>query len=512
MTKEIKRIVIVGGGTAGWLSAAHLAKHFRIQEAGTPEIVLIESEEIGRIGVGEATLPTIRYALQYLGIDEFEFMRATSATFKQAIRFENWAYNPGTAQPNAFYHTFQLPFRVRNASPLAYWIKSSRESEESYVDFAVPQGKICDAGLAPFQYNPRSKPNGLMFAYHFDANQFAFFLKEYSISRGVKHHLGSVTEVTTDPNGDIFSLKVKDQPDLKGDLFVDCTGFSAHLIERKLGSKFKSANPILFCDKAVTLQVPYDRPDEPIRPFTLTTAQENGWTWDIGLTNRRGIGYVYSSRHSTPDRAEEVLRQYIGTSALGLTPRHLDMRVGYRDQQWVKNCIAIGLSAGFLEPLESTGIAQVTLALNRLVNSLNLRGHNEFARTNFNNNMSQWFSHVIEFIKMHYCLTKRTDSAFWTENTHPDSIPDRLKELLDALRWRPMNVFDQSLRHAGFGEDSYEQILVGMGCVPDISGEEHLYPYDAIAGVKHTQVGKQVRLALSALPTHREVIDRINST
>lgn len=509
MENAIKRIAIVGGGTAGWMTAAHFANHFQPGTPGAPEIVLIESEEIGIIGVGEATIPSIKTVLDNLGIDEFEFMRETSATFKQAIKFVDWLHEPGTTEDNSYFHTFQLPFKVKGRSAVPYWLEAAQKKGISYVDYAVPQGKICDAGLAPMQYRGGQKQAPLVHAYHFDANQCAHFLKGYSTSRGVVHRLGSVQDVLLDEQGNIKELQVKDQEPLSADLFIDCTGFAAVLIEKKLGSTFRSMNPVLFCDRAVTMQVPYDDPNAPIKPYTTSTAKANGWIWDIGLNTRRGIGYVYSSRHTSQDEAEEVLREYIGPASLGKMPRHLPMRVGYRDDQWVKNCIALGLSAGFLEPLESTGIAQVTTGLSRLLHTLSLRGDNDYARRQYNEQMSNWYALVIEFVKLHYCLTKRTDTAFWRENVLPETIPERLQEQMKAWKYRPVEKYDIDIRHVCFGEGNYEQILLGMKYLPDLTGQESSYPFRSLAGIRQVQVEKQTKFGLSMLPKHRDVINQI---
>jgi tryptophan halogenase len=367
LSKSIDKIVVVGGGSAGWLCATYLARHFQSTAPGAVEVTLIESEEIGTIGVGEATLPSIRKTLRFLGIEENVFMKATSATFKQAIRFDDWLHLPSEKGRNIFYHTFQKPINVNGDSIAPYWIMSRDRHGKNYADWATTQGQVCEAGLGPYIFGIRPQPNALNYAYHFDATKFASLLKDVGQQYGVKHRIGLVTDVVTAEDGNIEYLEVKDQEILAADLFIDCTGFAGHLIEKKMGASYRDESGVLFCDHAVTVQVPYEQPDAAIRPFTTSTAKANGWIWDIGLGQRRGIGYVYSSKHTDASEAHEVLMDYAGPAARELNTRTLPMRIGYRETPWVKNCIAIGLSAGFIEPLESTGIHHVEMSLNRLV-------------------------------------------------------------------------------------------------------------------------------------------------
>ena len=473
------------------------------------QISLIESEAVGTIGVGEATIPSLRKTLMFLGINENVFMRAASATFKQAIRFDDWLHLPTENSKSSFYHTFQKPVEVNGESMAPYWILSKQKHGKNYVDYACTQGQICEAGLGPFRAGSRQQSSSLNYAYHMDASKFATLLKNIGKEYGVVHRLGHVTNVVTDASGYIEYLEVKDQEILEADLFIDCTGFAAHLIEKKLGSPFLDQSTVLFCDRAVTLQIPYAQRNGPIRPFTTSTAKANGWIWDIGLDQRKGIGYVYSSKYTDDNEAQSVLMDYVGPAGKDLSPRTLPMRVGYRERPWVKNCIAIGLSAGFIEPLESTGIHQVEISLNRIAKIFSRRGNLELMSQQFNRGMTEWFESTFDFIKLHYCLSRRDDTEFWIDNRNPDSISDRLQHQLEMWRTRPSNRMDMRQKRGTFGESSYHQILYGLDFIPDLAGEDLTYPFKDLADSYSSKVANQVARDLKTLPSHRDLINSI---
>jgi len=509
LKRSINTIAIVGGGSAGWLCATYLAKHYQSNLPDAVQISLIESEELGTIGVGEATIPSLRKTLKFLGIKEKVFMQATSATFKQAIRFDDWLHLPTENSRSSFYHTFQKPLRVNDENIAPYWIMSKEKHGKNYVDYALTQGQICEAGLGPFKFGFRQRTNSLAYAYHMDASKFASLLKNIGKQYGVAHRLGHVTNVVTDTGGYIEHLEVKDQEILEADLFIDCTGFAAYLIEKKLGSPFLDQSSVLFCDRAVTIQIPYELPNAPIRPFTTSSAKANGWIWDIGLDQRRGIGYVYSSKYVDESEAQDVLMDYVGPAGQNLSPRTLPMRVGYRETPWVKNCIAIGLSAGFIEPLESTGIHQVEISLNRIAKIFSRHGDLELMSHQFNRSMTEWFESTFDFIKLHYYLSRREDSDFWIDNRNPESISDRLSHQLEMWRTRPTNRMDMRQIRPTFGQSSYHQILFGLDFLPDLTGEDFIYPFKDLADIQSSQIANRVARELAILPSHRDLINSI---
>ncbi|TNE57082.1 MAG: tryptophan 7-halogenase [Alphaproteobacteria bacterium] len=509
MTKQINKIAVVGGGSAGWLSAAYLARYFQSSQPGSVQVTLIESSDVGTIGVGEATIPTIRKVINFFGLDEPRFMRETSATFKQAIRFDDWLHLPENGRRNSFYHAFQRPFQVKGEEAAGYWLLTREQNHKSYVDYITSQGMVCEAGRGPFVFGEAPGPQRLNYAYHFDAGRFASLLKSIGTADGVEHRIGHVSEVVVGEDGAIERLKVKDQEDLVADLFIDCSGFGAFLIEKKLGSPFLDRTDMLFCDRAVTVQIPYETPEAPVRPFTTSTAKSNGWIWDIGLVERRGIGHVYSSRHISDDEAEKTLREYAGPLSDGLNARKLEMRIGYREKPWVKNCLSIGLASGFIEPLESTGIHQVELSLSRFCHTFSRQGDMTFMASEFNKRMSAWFETTFDFIKLHYCISRRDDSDFWIENRQPETISDRLQNYLEAWRHRPMVIEDIPIHAPTFGPTSYHQILFGMEYLPDLKGQEAWFSDLDFAKLRAAQNTRKAEVDVRRLPDHRELVTAI---
>ncbi len=356
MSTAIDEILIVGGGTAGWLTAAYLAKH----RSGS-RITLIESSEIPTIGVGEGTFPTIARTLASLGVDEAAFMRGSGAAFKQGIKFVDWGRAVENGRHSHYYHPFALPREPDGLDLLPYWL-GGEAGGASYADAVTLQERVCEAGRAPKRASDAEFRGPMNYAYHLDAARFGNYLSGVARAAGVVHLTGTVDDVELDEQGAIASVVTREHGKLTAGLFIDCTGFRSTLLGRALGVPFLDKNDVLFVDRAVAVQVPYGSEWAAIPPYTISTAHEAGWTWDIALAERRGIGYVYSSRHTDESRAEAVLRNYVGGAADNLPVRHLKMQVGWRERHWVKNCVAVGLSGGFLEPLESTGIILIEAA------------------------------------------------------------------------------------------------------------------------------------------------------
>jgi hypothetical protein len=294
--------------------------------------------------------------------------------------------------------------------------------------------------------------------------------------------------------------------ELRADLFVDCTGFRAQLIGSALEVPYKSCRSVLFCDTAVTMQVPYSKPDSPIASYTISTAQEAGWTWDIGLDTRRGIGYVYSSAHTDDSRAEQILRNYVGSAAKNLTARKISFDAGYREINWKKNCVAIGLSSGFFEPLEATGIMFTEIAAVMLSNLFPWGGDLEIAARQFNERMRRRYENALDFIKLHYCITERRDSEFWRDNVATTSIPDRLHELLRRWRHRPPDSIDIDPNVDIFPETSWQYVLYGMGYKTDLRPKIGVFKYFNEAREAFAEIARQADFACHTLPTNRELL------
>jgi tryptophan halogenase len=294
---------------------------------------------------------------------------------------------------------------------------------------------------------------------------------------------------------------------LDADLFIDCTGFRARLIGQALGVPYKSCRSVLFCDTALAVQVPYPQENAPIASYTIATAQADGWIWDIGLDTRRGVGYVYSSAHTDDARAEEALRRYLGEAGEELVPRKIGFEGGYREINWRKNCVAIGLSSGFFEPLEATGIIFIEVAAVMLANLFPWGGDLDTAARQYNEVMRRRYERARDFIKLHYCLSERRDTQFWLDNVNATSVPDSLHELLERWRYRPPSSIDIDPNVDIFAEASWQYVLYGMGFKTDLRPKAGVLKYCAEARAAFEETRRQALFACSSLPTNRELIE-----
>ncbi|MGH8177426.1 MAG: tryptophan halogenase family protein [Steroidobacter sp.] len=505
----INDILIVGGGTAGWLTAAYLAKQLGANRPDGVKITLIESSEIGILGVGEGTFPTILKTLSAIGVDEARFMRESSGAFKQGIKFVDWVHAPQNAHHTHYYHPFALPRQEGGVELLPYWLMGAAGEGVSFADAVTLQGKVCDAGRAPKRATDAAYRGPMNYAYHLDAGRFAALLCDVGKELGVRRLLGNVETVNLDENGAIASLTTREHGELKAGLYIDCTGFRGQLIGRALGVPFKSKNDVLFVDRAVAIQVPYATPDAPIPPYTISTAHEAGWTWDIGLDSRRGVGYVYSSSHTDDSRAEDVLRSYIGPASRDLNARLLKLQIGWRERHWVKNCVAVGLAGGFLEPLESTGIIMIEAAAYMIASFFPRAGGMAPAADLFNRLMNKRYERIVDFIKMHYFLTQRTDSAFWLDNARPATATDSLLAQLEMWRHRVPGRFDFVMDHETFALANYHFILYGMDFPTDVSANRAAYPHLDTARQEFMRVRQASQRAVDALPRHRDLLEHV---
>lgn len=503
-----KKVIIVGGGTAGWITAAYLAKILSNGLPGGLDITLIEAPDIGVIGVGEGTFPSIRKTFSRIDLNEDSLVREASATFKQGIRFVNWRGVTDKNGQDAYFHPFQIPAQHSDFDLLPYWLLGVA-GDASWESVSTIQQRVVDDRRAPKHITHAGHDGPLAYAYHFDAVELSKLLRRKALSFGVRHLEDRVEQVIVSDDGYIQTLKTRANGDLDADLYVDCTGFKAQLIGQAMGVPFRSERSHIFANRAVALQVPYEQPGGSIESQTISTAQECGWTWDIGLTSRRGVGYVYSNDHCTDERAEAVLRHYVGPAAQACDVRFLDFEAGYRHAQWQKNCVAIGLSAGFIEPLEATGIGFAEIAALILSNLFPWEGNYEVCAKQFNGYMTRRYSHVIDFIKLHYCLTQRTDSDFWRDNVRPETIPDGLQERLERWRYRSPSFLDMDPNHDIFTEASWQYVLYGMGFKTDITAQRGLYRYFEDAKAQFESIRRQGDRALSLLPRHRDLIEQV---
>lgn len=503
------RIVIVGGGTAGWLTAATLARSLPRTGPARVTVTLVESPDIAIIGVGEGSFPTLRTTLADLGVTEQDFCAGADGTFKQGVRFTGWAGRPTPGHRHDDYmHVFEMPYGGDTPGLLPAWLASAGDGRPPYADFVSAQEQVMRAGCAPKRPGDPDWSAPFAYAYHFDAGKLATFLRETAVALGVEHVRATIGEIVRAGNGDIAAVVPQDgRAPIAGDLFIDCTGFAARLIGGAMGSRFTPVDDILFNDRALAVQVPYDRPDAPIASYTHATAHGGGWIWDIGLSERRGIGCVYSSRHCSDEEAERTLRAYAGDSANGLAVRQLRFQTGYRETQWIGNCVAIGLSAGFFEPLESTGIMLIEVAA-KMVAELAVNADRpaiEAAARLYNRSMPARFAAIVEFLKLHYALSHRRDTAYWRDNSDPHSWPDGLSDKLAQWRRRPPSRFDFVIDHESFLPPNWKYILYGHGfdtVPPPIAPGEFEAARKAYATVRSAQ-----QKAVAALPSHRVLVD-----
>jgi 2-polyprenyl-6-methoxyphenol hydroxylase-like FAD-dependent oxidoreductase len=503
-----RRILIVGGGTAGWLTAAYLAKALRLAERPHLEVTVLESPDIGTVGVGEGTFPTIRNTLQFLGIDEAQFIRETSATLKQGIRFVDWAETPRAGRHQHFFHPFEAPFYAEDVNLVPYWLLQDEATRPPFAQAMTLQQRVAEAQRAPKRAGEAAYAAPLNYAYHFDALKLAKLLADRARQLGVRHVQGTVTDVSLDARGAIAHLDTANVGRFEADLYIDCTGFRAERIGKAMGSGFKSVRDQLFCDRALACKLPFDNADTPMESCTIATAHEAGWLWEIGLNGSRGIGCVYSSRHISDECAADILRAYCGKEDVVL--RNIPFAPGYREKQWVKNCVAVGLSAGFLEPLESTGLVLIEAAVGMIAEMLPHSGPMEAPARRFNELMTTRFENIINFLKLHYALSRR-DEPFWRDNANPATIPAPLADLLEQWRLRPPGRFDFVLDTETFAFFNYQYILYGMGFATDLSAGRADFTQEAEAKKLFAKIQRFADRALVDLPSHRSLIQQINA-
>jgi len=508
VSERVRDVVVLGGGSAGWLVAGLLAA-----EHPALRITLIESTDVPTIGVGEGTWPSMRDTLRRIGLDEAEFVRRCNVSFKQGSRFDGWARGAPGAEGDRYYHPFMLPVGFGDVDLVQAWLAS--QPERPFADVVSPSVQVCESGCAPKQVQTPGFGAVANYAYHFDAGLFAQMLREHAIGRlGVRHVVDHVDAVLTAENGDLSALQTRSQGPLTGDLFIDCSGLAARLIGEHFGVGLKSEREVLFNDAALPVQVPYATPDAPLATCTIATAWAKGWIWDIGLPTRRGVGCVYSRAHASEDEAQAALQAYLdatGAPRERPAPRSIRYDPGYREQFWVRNCVAIGLSSGFIEPLEASALAMVELSVQRLCDELPMtRATMDAVARRFNDDFRYRWARVIDFLKLHYILTQRDDSPYWRAHRDPATWPERLRELLPIWQMRAPARHDFGRIDEVFPSASYQYVLYGMGFRPDARP----LPPDQLQAAQacFDEAARQARRFVPGLPRHRSLIDHLHHT
>lgn len=466
----------------------------------------MESPTTPIIGVGEGTWPTLRTTLAKIGVSETDFFRECDAAFKQGAKFARWTTGESD---DAYYHPLVLPQSFGQINLAPHWLAG--DVTGSFCDAVCPQGRLCDEGLGPKTITAAPYQGAANYAYHLDAGKFAPFLQRHCCDKlGVRHVLADVRGVALAEDGDIRAVVTEQAGEIEGDLFVDCTGFRSLLLGETLGVKFRDCGDILFCDKALAVQIPYERPDSPIATHTISTAQSAGWIWDIGLPSRRGTGHVYSSRHISDDEAERELRAYLGPAGKDLPVRKIAIRSGHRETFWKRNCVAVGLAAGFLEPLEASAIVLIELSAKLIAEQMPAcREVMDIVASRFNTTTHYRWGRIIDFLKLHYVLSQRTDTAFWRDNRDPATIPERLSDLLLLWRHQPPWLHEEFDRaDEVFPSASYQYVLYGMGFRTEVEAAA-LADEAALAQRALRENALQSDRLLSSLPKHRDLIRKI---
>lgn len=491
------RVVIIGGGTAGWMAAAALIR--RLPHACS--VRLIESEDIGIVGVGEATLPHLRAFVSMLGIDEAEFMDVTQATYKLGIEFRDFG-----RIGDAYLHPFGKFGMPLNGVPFHHlWLRMQAEGRhDTLFDYSVCNRMAAQRRFAPPTDDAASLRSSYGYAYQFDATLFAPYLRNYSVARGVERTEGRVVDVSLDPlSGDVSALTLASGERVEGDLFVDCSGFRALLIGAAIGSTWEDWSHWLPCDRAVAAPCP--SPEGPIEPYTRATAMSAGWRWRIPLRHRVGNGYVFSSAHLDEDTARDALVSALENPPLA-DPRVLRFRAGRRARSWDRNVVSIGLASGFLEPLESTSIYLAQGAVEQLIALFPIDGRVADAdRDEFNRMVDLEYDRIRDFLILHYHATTRDDSRFWND-MRTMRIPDSLAEKMELFRESGRVAhYTQGL----FFEPSWLAVYLGQGITPRHWDQRADLIDPSQLGGALDQLRAQIAATVRDMPSHDAALGRI---
>ncbi|MEU5391938.1 tryptophan halogenase family protein [Streptomyces tibetensis] len=525
---RIRKVVILGGGTAGWMTAAYLGKALQ----GTVDIQVLEAPAIPRIGVGEATVPNLhRVLFDYLGIPEEEWMRECNASFKMAVRFVNWR-TPGRGEPGArtldngrpdhFYHPFGILPDHDNTPLSHYWYKNRHEgrTDEPFDYACFREPPVMDANKSPKWLDGTESTR---YAWHFDAALVADFLRRFATDKqGVEHVQDEMVRVEQDERGYVTALHTKSGRVLDADLFVDCSGFRGLLINKTLGEPFVDMSDHLMCDSAVATAVPHDDEANGVEPYTSAIAMSSGWAWKIPMLGRFGSGYVYSSRFTSQDEATAEFCEMWGLDPSETKFNHVRFRVGRNRRAWVNNVVSIGLSSCFLEPLESTGIYFITAAIYQLAKHFPDRTFNPALVNSFNQEIEMMFDDTRDFIQAHFYYAPRDDSPFWRAQKEL-KLPENIQRKIDAYKaGLPVNspIADESTYYGNFEAEfrnfwtngSYYCIFAGLGLEPDRPLPALAHKPESVAGAQplFDKVKQEQQHLLDTLPSAYDYLRRLH--
>jgi tryptophan 6-halogenase len=504
----IRNVIVLGGGTAGWMAATYLHKAFE----GNVNVTLIEAPMIPRIGVGEATIPNLQTVFfDFLGIPESEWMIECRASYKCAVKFVNWKQPPGKGVVDHFYHPFdQIP--ICGSVPLSqYWFLRDRANESEPLDYACfRETPVLDALRSPYTMDGIQR---VTHAWHFDAHFVAEFLKKWAIKQGVRYIVDTLDHAFLDERGFITGLHMESGATYAADLFVDCSGFRGLLINKTMNEPFIDMGDHLFCDRAVATAILKDTEERhDIDPYTSAIALKNGWVWKIPQFGRVGTGYVYSSKFVSDDDAVDEFLNLWNLDPAKVTLNRIRFRTGRNRRSWVKNCVSIGLASCFVEPLESTAIYFTYAAIYQLVKYFPDKSFNPVLSDRFNREIELMFDDTMSFIQAHYHASPRSDTPFWKANQHELCISDDLKCKLETYKaGLPVNQVSDIERfytsfetnfHTYWNNTSYYVILAGLGYLPDNPMPKLLYQPSSWekATAMFADVKQEARQLLDELP------------
>lgn len=504
--KILPKLTIVGGGSAGWMTAIYLNKLLN-SGALNYEIRVIESPDIGIIGVGEATVHSIRFFFAAMGLDERELLAETHATFKSGILFRNWM-KPVDGKEHEYFHPFEHQRLGKSLDISTLWFLNKRYEQERYDQGVCLSTYLMERGLSPKGQGTRPYTGNVPYGYHMDATLLARFLRRKAVAAGVIHTEATVTHVSVDCER-ITAVHAGDQSWVS-DIFIDCTGFKSLLLGALKSDNWNSFEDALPCNKAVAMQCEF-APGSTPRSYTTATALSNGWVWQIDLVNRRGTGYVYDGKRLTREQAEAELREFLTSEQAKLTDQplrvnkvlHLDMKVGCAKEFWIGNCIAVGLAGGFIEPLESTGLHLINLGAGLLATHLSSANPPQAVKDSYNRLMRGFYQDLKQFIVLHYCLSNRDDSEFWREAASRARFCPQLEQLLSVWKHKVCEYHDLAGTYSTtFTDENYRYILYGMQHYPQLARAFDLAESDEVFAELNALIQRTCNASLS----HKDVL------
>ena len=514
MTDVIQRVVVLGGGSAGWIAAGLIASRLKQVANNTTEVVLVESPDVKTIGVGEGSWPTLRSTLAQIGIDEARFVSTCDASFKQGTEFIGWRGKPNSSGQDRYYHPFTVPYCYSTDTDIiAKWLGSDTLD---FAKFSSPQALLCDFDKAPKTLIDPSYAGFVNYGFHFNADKLGELLKSHCRELlGVTYLSDHVEGVVESQTGDIDRLVLQKHGELSGDLFIDCSGLKSVLIGEHYKVKWQAQSSVLFNNRAIAIQTPYEKDNSPIPSSTRSTATDFGWDWDISLRNRRGTGIVYSDQYCSDEEAEARLRKYlVDTSGNldvdSLSARKIQFEPGYREKFWHKNCVAVGMSSGFIEPLEASAIVMVELSSQYICRHLPMtKKQIPVVAQRFNQLFTYRWQRIIDFIKYHYVLSDRT-SAYWQAHRESSSIPESLQALMTLWQNKGPEHSDFWHHDEIFSAASYQYVLAGMANKTEFNIPSSSMPSQQTrTQQEQQQLRQQSQQLAERLPTNRDLLESI---